>query len=135
LRSITRRTEQNGLTSDKCLLSSSKSSFSAIELIHANTYVDESCNIPWRGYLLASSQRSCEQAPMLDNKSYIFGKVNYNYFHSTGSILTSWYLFIWSRNFPPFMEPEGSLSCSQQPAIGPHPKAVETTPYLHTLFL
>jgi len=94
LRSITRRTEQNGLTSDKCLLSSSKSSFSAIELIHANTYVDESCNIPWRGYLLASSQRSCEQAPMLDNKSYIFGKVNYNYFHSTGSILTSWYLFI-----------------------------------------
>jgi hypothetical protein len=65
LRSIRRRTEQNGRTSDKCLLSSRRSSFSAIELMQANTYVDESCSIPWRGYLQASSHRSCKQVPLL----------------------------------------------------------------------
>jgi len=64
LRSIRRRTEQNGRTSDKCLLSSRRSSFSAIELMQANTYVDESCSIPWRGYLQASSHRSCKQVPV-----------------------------------------------------------------------
>jgi hypothetical protein len=67
LRSIRRRTQQNGRTSDKCLLSSSRSSFSAIELMQANTYVDESCSIPWRGYLHASSHRSCQQVPVFDN--------------------------------------------------------------------
>jgi len=28
-----------------------------------------------------------------------------------------------SRNCPPFMEPEGSLHCSQQPATGPYPES------------
>lgn len=70
LRSIRRRTEQNGRTSDKCLLSSRRSSFSAIELMQANTYVDESCSIPWRGYLQASSHRSCKQVSVLTILGY-----------------------------------------------------------------
>jgi hypothetical protein len=32
------------------------------------------------------------------------------------------------------MEREGSLSCSQQPATGPHPEPDTSTPYLSTLF-
>jgi hypothetical protein len=79
LRSIRRRTEQNGRTSDKCLLSSSRSSFSAIELMQANTYVDESCSMPWRGYLQASSHRSCHQVPAFDNTILY---THYNYLQS-----------------------------------------------------
>jgi hypothetical protein len=32
------------------------------------------------------------------------------------------------------MEPEGSLPCSQEPAIGPYPKPDESSPQLPTLF-
>jgi hypothetical protein len=32
------------------------------------------------------------------------------------------------------MEPERSLSCSQEPAISPYPEQDESTPYLPTLF-
>jgi hypothetical protein len=32
------------------------------------------------------------------------------------------------------MEPECSLSCSQQPATGPYPEPDESTPHLPTLF-
>jgi hypothetical protein len=37
--------------------------------------------------------------------------------------------------FPPFMEPEGSLQCSQESAIGPYPEPDESSPYCATLFL
>jgi hypothetical protein len=33
------------------------------------------------------------------------------------------------------MEPEGSLSCEQQPATGPYPKPDEFSPQLPTLFI
>jgi hypothetical protein len=33
------------------------------------------------------------------------------------------------------MDPEGSLSCSQQPVTGPYPEPDESNPYLSTLFL
>jgi len=33
------------------------------------------------------------------------------------------------------MEPKDSLSCSQQPATGLHPKPDESTSHPHTLFL
>jgi hypothetical protein len=32
------------------------------------------------------------------------------------------------------MEPEGSLTCSQKPAIGPYPKPRDFSPQLPTLF-
>jgi hypothetical protein len=33
-----------------------------------------------------------------------------------------------SRNFPPFVEPEGSLPCSQDPANGPYTETDESNP-------
>jgi hypothetical protein len=33
-----------------------------------------------------------------------------------------------------FMEPKGSLPCSQQPAIGPHPELDASSSHLPTLF-
>lgn len=59
-RSITFNTEQNGLTSQRRLVSSRNSSTSAFELMHENTYDGASFNVPWRGYLVASSHRSCQ---------------------------------------------------------------------------
>jgi hypothetical protein len=35
----------------------------------------------------------------------------------------------YSRNPPSFMEPQGSLPCSQKPATGPYPEADETNPH------
>jgi hypothetical protein len=34
----------------------------------------------------------------------------------------------------PFMEPEGSLPCAQEPATGPYPESDESTPHPHKLF-
>jgi hypothetical protein len=33
------------------------------------------------------------------------------------------------------MEPEGSVSCSQEPSIGPYPESDESSPYHPILFL
>jgi len=37
-------------------------------------------------------------------------------------------------NFPPFMEVEGSLLCSQEPVTGPQRVPDESSPQLTTLF-
>jgi hypothetical protein len=39
------------------------------------------------------------------------------------------------NKFPPFMEHEGSISCSQEPATGPHPEPDESSPQPHILLL
>jgi hypothetical protein len=39
-----------------------------------------------------------------------------------------------SRNSPNFMEPEGSLTCSQEPATCPYPQRNESNPHPQTLF-
>jgi len=39
-----------------------------------------------------------------------------------------------SQISPPFMEPKVSLSCSQEPAIGPYPESDVPSPHLPTLF-
>jgi hypothetical protein len=44
------------------------------------------------------------------------------------------YSLKWLINVRPFKEPEGSLPCSQQPAIGPFPEPDETSPHSHTPF-
>jgi hypothetical protein len=38
-------------------------------------------------------------------------------------------VFSWSRNSPSFMELEGSLPCSQEPAFGPYLLLDEPSPY------
>jgi hypothetical protein len=42
--------------------------------------------------------------------------------------------FSWSRSFPPFMEPEGSMPCSQEAATVTYPEPDETSPYPIFLF-
>jgi hypothetical protein len=50
-------------------------------LIHAKIYVEESWSIPWRGYLLASSHKSCKNNSIIyqysksdENSSYYFAE-------------------------------------------------------------
>jgi hypothetical protein len=45
------------------------------------------------------------------------------------------YLLSWSRNSTPFMEPEGSLPRSQQPATSHYPEPDESGPHPHSPFL
>jgi hypothetical protein len=42
--------------------------------------------------------------------------------------------FSFSRDFPPFIESEGSLLCSQEPTTGPFPERNESNPHPPTLF-
>jgi hypothetical protein len=35
----------------------------------------------------------------------------------------------------PFMQPEGSLPCSQDPATDPYPMPLESSPHSHNLFI
>jgi len=39
-----------------------------------------------------------------------------------------------SQEIPPFLEYEGSLPCSQQPATGHYPKPDASSPHFHMLF-
>jgi hypothetical protein len=39
------------------------------------------------------------------------------------------------KSFPDFIVPESLLPCSPDPAIGPCPEPVESSPHLHALFL
>jgi len=39
------------------------------------------------------------------------------------------------KTIPAFMEHEGSLPCPQEPAAGPYPEPVESSPSSHTLIL
>ena len=51
--------------------------------------------------------------------------------HGTESFLNSWPFISWSRNSPHFMEPEGSLPHSQEPATCPYPKPDQSSPCPH----
>jgi hypothetical protein len=42
-------------------------------------------------------------------------------------------LRIYSLFFPPFMEPEGSVPCSQEPATDSYPKLDASSPHIPTL--
>jgi hypothetical protein len=54
--------------------------------------------------------------------------------HEAGFILNSLYLLSFSRNSPSFMELDGSLLCSQEPATGPYPETVESSTYVDVLY-
>jgi len=51
--------------------------------------------------------------------------------HAAESFLRSYPVYIQSRNFPHFMEPEGSLPHSQVPATCPYPETTRSIPYPH----
>jgi hypothetical protein len=57
-----------------------------------------------------------------------------NYFHGAKFFLSSLYLLTYSRNSPPFMDPQSSLPSSQEPATGPYSVPDESNPHPHTLF-
>jgi hypothetical protein len=48
-------------------------------------------------------------------------------------LLRSCQLCSYLRTSQHFMEPEGSLPCSQEPSTGPHPQPNQSSPYYHTL--
>jgi hypothetical protein len=58
-----------------------------------------------------------------------------NLLHRVESFLRSRQSFSHSRNSQYFMESHGSLSCSQDPAIGPCPQPDESNPCHSVLFL
>jgi hypothetical protein len=49
--------------------------------------------------------------------------------HRVKSSLKSCQLCSYSRNSQHFMEPEGSLLCSQEPSTGPYPEPDQSNPY------
>jgi hypothetical protein len=53
----------------------------------------------------------------------------YSLTHISEPFLRSYKLCSYSRNSQHFMEPEGSLSCSQKPSTGPYPDAEQFNPY------
>jgi hypothetical protein len=56
-------------------------------------------------------------------------------FHGAEPFLRSHQLLSYSRISQHFMEPEGSLLCSQEPSTGPCPKPEKSSPYYPILSL
>jgi hypothetical protein len=52
--------------------------------------------------------------------------------HGAEPFLRSRQLCSYSRTSQNFMEPEGSLPCSQEPSTGPYPESDQSNPY-HTI--
>jgi hypothetical protein len=57
------------------------------------------------------------------------------YLHGAESFLRSCQLLSYSRTSQHFMEPEGSLPCSQEPSPGPYPEPDQSNQYHLTLYL
>jgi hypothetical protein len=55
--------------------------------------------------------------------------------HRAGPFLGSRQLCSYSRTSQHFMEPEGSLPCSQEPSSGPYPEPDQSNPYHNILSL
>jgi hypothetical protein len=55
--------------------------------------------------------------------------------HGTEPVLRGRQLCSYSGTSQHFMEPKGSLPCSQKPAIGPFPESDQSNPYHHIISL
>jgi len=56
-------------------------------------------------------------------------------YYPQGTVLLEKLIVTQSKNSLPFMQHEGSLPCSQEPATGPYPEPDEFSPYHHILFI
>jgi hypothetical protein len=54
--------------------------------------------------------------------------------HAVEPFLRTRQLCSYSRTSQHFMEPEGSLSCSQEPSTGPYPEPEQSNPYHPSYF-
>jgi hypothetical protein len=80
--------------------------------------------IQWRRTGLTQLLVRCR----INNTATCFGLNQLNWFHGAGSFLSSWQFLSQSRNSPHFMEPDGSLQHSQQPATCPYTAPYRSSP-------
>jgi hypothetical protein len=58
-----------------------------------------------------------------------------DWLHEVESFLRNHQLLSYSRISQHFMEPEGSLPCSQEPSTSPYPEPNQSSPYNNILYL
>jgi hypothetical protein len=66
---------------------------------------------------------------VFDIRQYLPSELHSGYLNYAAHSLTEPPIMQPFKNFPASMEPEGSLSCSQEPSTGPYPEPDKSNPY------